>query len=143
MEGFSSIARVLGLPALEAAAQTPLGLVARIEGGLPLQALDRVSRLVAPSDSQFKYRIVSKATYDRRRSTKRMSSDEGVRLSRLARVWGLAVDVWKDEDETRRFLFRPHAMLDDERPIDVVLRSEIGAELVVEILGGLKYGVAV
>ena len=42
----------------------------------------------------------------------------------------------------RDFLFRPHPMLEDELPVDVVLRSEFGAELVIDILGRLKYGSA-
>lgn len=33
-------------------------------------------------------------------------------------------------------------MLQDERPIDVVLQNEIGGELALEILGRLKYGSA-
>ncbi|MBB4189251.1 uncharacterized protein (DUF2384 family) [Sinorhizobium terangae] len=33
-------------------------------------------------------------------------------------------------------------MLEDKRPIDVVIQSEIGAELVLETLASLKYGSA-
>lgn len=33
-------------------------------------------------------------------------------------------------------------MLEDRRPIDVVIQSEIGGELVLDILGSLKYGSA-
>ncbi len=65
-----------------------------------------------------------------------------MRVARLARLWGLAVEVWGSEDEARDFLFRPHAMLEDRRPVDIVIQSEIGAELVLEILQGLKYGSA-
>jgi putative toxin-antitoxin system antitoxin component (TIGR02293 family) len=50
--------------------------------------------------------------------------------------------VWQSEAEARDFLFRPHAMIEDKRPIDVVIQSEFGAELVVDILKGLKYGSA-
>jgi putative toxin-antitoxin system antitoxin component (TIGR02293 family) len=60
----------------------------------------------------------------------------------VARVWGLAVDVWRTEDDAREFLFRSHPMLEDKRPIDVVIQNEIGAELVLDILGSLKYGSA-
>ncbi|RWP48597.1 MAG: DUF2384 domain-containing protein, partial [Mesorhizobium sp.] len=38
--------------------------------------------------------------------------------------------------------FRPHPMIEDKRPIDVVIMSEFGAEIVVDILAGLKYGSA-
>ena len=33
-------------------------------------------------------------------------------------------------------------MLEDRPPIEVVIKSEIGGELVIDVLGGLKYGSA-
>ena len=139
---FGNVADVLGLPAKEAAARSPFGLISRIEDGLPIGALERVAHLLAPGNAQFKYRLVPKATYERRKGALRLSSDEGTRLARVARVWSLALDVWQTEHEARDFLFRSHPMLEDKRPIDVVIQSEIGAELVLDVLGSLKYGSA-
>lgn len=141
MMTIETVAEILGLPA----ARTPrsaIGFLARIEDGLPIAALDRVASFVAPGDTQFKYRLVSRATYERRKAGKVLSGEEGTRLARLARVWGVALDVWGGEADARDFLFRPHAMLEDRRPIDVVIQSEFGAELVVDILESLKYGSA-
>jgi putative toxin-antitoxin system antitoxin component (TIGR02293 family) len=137
----AEVADVLGF-AEKQAPRSPIGLVARIEDGLPIAALERVAGLIAPGDTQFKYRLVPRATYERRKGKKLLSADEGMRLTRLARVWSAAVDVWGSEAEARGFLFRPHAMLEDKRPVDVVIQSEFGAELVVDILGSLKYGSA-
>lgn len=137
-----TVTQVLGLPAREAQVPSPFDLMAKIELGLPLRALERMSALLAPGDAQFKYRLVPKATYERRKASHRLNAEEGTRLARLARVWGLALDVWRDEKEARDFLFRAHAMLEDARPIDLVIRSEIGAELVLDLLGRLKYGTA-
>ncbi|MEF2074195.1 antitoxin Xre/MbcA/ParS toxin-binding domain-containing protein [Consotaella aegiceratis] len=142
MQAYGDVVAVLGLSGDVAIAASPFRLMASIEKGLPVAALDRVARLLAPEDGQFKYRLVPKATYERRKSAHRLSTDEGTRLARVARVWSLAVDVWKSEEEARDFLFRPHAMLEDMRPIDAVMRGEIGAELVMDILGRLKYGIA-
>ncbi len=142
MLAFNTVADVLGLPGQGAAALSPFGLISRIESGLPLGALDRMARLLAPDDAQFKYRLVPKATYERRKSRHRLSSEEGARLARVARVWGLALDVWGSEAEARDFLFRAHPMLEDRRPIDLAIGGEIGAELVLDILGRLKYGSA-
>lgn len=142
MLAFENVAAILGLPAEEMATRSPFGLISRIEGGLPVAALDRVARLLAPDDSQFKYRIVPKATYERRKIALRLSSDEGTRIARVARVWNLALDVWQTEEDARDFLFRAHPMLEDRRPVDVVIQSEIGAELVLDILSSLKYGSA-
>lgn len=142
MLALAEVADVLGLPAREAAARSPFGLISRIERGLPVDALERVARLLAPNDARFKYRLVPKATLERRKSAHRLSSDEGTRVARVARVWAFALDVWGSEDEARGFLFRPHPMLEDRQPIDVVIQSEIGAEMVNGILAGLKYGSA-
>ena len=102
---FSDVAEVLGLSEKEGASRSPFGLISRIEDGLPVGALDRVARLLAPQDAQFKYRLIPKATYDRRKSSHRLSSEEGTRLARLARVWGVALDVWQNGDEVRDFYF--------------------------------------
>lgn len=142
MLAISDVADVLGLPVREEV-RSPLWLVSRIERGLPVNALERVAHLVAPDDSHFKYRLVPRATFERRkRGALRLSTDEGMRVARLARTWNLAIEVWGDEAEARNFLFRPHAMLEDRRPVDVVIQSEIGAELVLDILQGLRYGSA-
>ena len=138
----SDVGVSLGLPGKSAEAHSLIALIIRIEHGLPVKAVDKVARLVAPDDAQFKYRLVPKATLERRRATNRLSPEEGARLARLAKVWSVARDVWGSDDEARDFLFRPHPMAEDNRPIDLAIRSEFGAELVVDILGGLKYGTA-
>jgi putative toxin-antitoxin system antitoxin component (TIGR02293 family) len=142
MLAFSNVADVLGLASRQRLMASPFALITRIEGGLPVAALDRVARLLAPDDAQFKYRLVPKATYERRKVAHKLSADESARLARVARVWALALDVWQAEGAARGFLFRPHPMIEDKRPIDIVIRSEFGAELVIEILGRLKYGTA-
>ena len=108
MLAFGTVADVLGLPVKEVAARSPFGLISRIEDGLPIAALERVAHLLAPGDAQFKYRLIPKATYERRKTAHRLSSNEGTRLARVARVWSVAVDVWQNEEEVRDFLFRPH-----------------------------------
>lgn len=142
MLAFADVAHVLGLPTSKEGAGTPLGLIHLIERGLPVRAVERVADLLAPTDTAFKYRIVPKGTYERRKAEHRLSADEGTRLARVARVWSLALEVWGGEEEARAFLFRRHAMLEDQRPIEVVLQNEIGGELVLEILGQLKFSVA-
>jgi putative toxin-antitoxin system antitoxin component (TIGR02293 family) len=137
-----NVVGILGLHGKEAPSASPYLLISQIENGLPVNSVERVARLLAPQDAQFKYRLVPKATYERRKASHRLSSDEGTRLARVARVWGMALDVWQTDDDAREFLFRPHAMLEDRRPIDLVIQSEIGAELVLDVLGGLKYGSA-
>ncbi len=47
MIALANVADILGLPG-KLAPRSPIGLVARIEDGLPLDTLERVARLVAP-----------------------------------------------------------------------------------------------
>jgi putative toxin-antitoxin system antitoxin component (TIGR02293 family) len=138
----TDVAAALGLPAKSGEFRSPVRLISRIENGLPVKSVNRIARLIAPDDAQFKYRLIPKATLDRRRTTNKLSPEEGARLARLARVWSAARDVWGSDEEARDFLFRPHPMAEDERPIDLVIQSEFGAELIVDILGGLKHGTA-
>ncbi len=129
----------------------PMSLMTEVEKGLPLTALDRLAKAVAPHDAAFAFRMVSRATLARRRkalatsrdaAAARLSAEESARVARLAEVWAFARKVWGDDAAARAFLFRPHPMLEGRRPIDVVLANEFGRPLVEDILGGLLYGSA-
>ena len=124
-------------------AMSAIGLMMAVEQGLPVAALERVARSISPTDTNdFLFRMVPKATLSRRRVDSRLSPEEGAKVARLASVWAVAVDVWKSDQAARDFLFRPHALLDGRRPVDVVVATELGRPLVEGILGGLKHGTA-
>lgn len=138
------VAGILGIKGRENFPASPFDVIARIEHGLPIAALERVSKFVAPSDANFKYLIVARPTLDRRRKSqgRRLSSDESEKLARIAKVWTFAREVWGNDDEARAFLFRAHTMLEGRTPIVVALKTDMGARLVEDILGRLKYGSA-
>jgi putative toxin-antitoxin system antitoxin component (TIGR02293 family) len=123
---------------------TSLELATEVGRGLPVEAVDRLCRVVAPAAPGFRYRIVSKATLARRQKAakRRLSSEESERLARVARLWAFAVDVWGSEETARRFLSGPYALLGGRVPLDVAIETEIGARTVEELLGRLKYGSA-
>jgi putative toxin-antitoxin system antitoxin component (TIGR02293 family) len=133
------VAYVLGIDKL---AKNSLDLMQQVEKGLPFFSLDRVVSQIAPQDANFKYRLIPKATWARKKAAAALSPDQSERLARLARIWALAKEIWVTEEETRDFLFRSHAMLEDMRPIDVVIASETGSEIVRDILGRLQFGTA-
>ncbi len=54
----------------------------------------------------------------------------------------MALDVWGGDDDARRLMFEPHALLHGRRPVDVVLENELGRPIVEGILGRLQYGSA-
>lgn len=121
-------------------------LIDQIDRGLPMTAVDRLARQVAPDDRTFKYHFVSRPTYARRKAQSpigRLSRDESARLVRFARLWDLALKVWKGEDAARAFLQRPHMLLDGRTPLTVILSGEVGGQMVEDILGRLLYGTGV
>lgn len=143
MTELSAAARVLGVetPAHRLASDVEyLSLVAR---GFPVKALDRIAEEVAPGDAKFKYRIVPKASYARSKMTRRLTAPQSVVVTRIASVWAQALRIWKSETAARSFLGRPHPLLGNRKPIDLVLENEIGAELVRGVLGRLESGSAV
>ena len=140
---YPQVAGILGLRTRPDQPTSPFEIIEYIEKGLPIAALNRVSHYVAPSDVNFKYLIISRATLARRKKRReKLSAEESDRVVRLANVWTLAREVWGSDEDARAFFFRPHMMLEGRRPIDVVLSTDVGARLVEDKLGRLKYGTA-
>ena len=136
----ATIETLLGVHAGRQASR--LALADSIENGLPVAALDRLADTVAPDDARFKFRLIPKATLERRRksSTQRLTSEEGDRLARLAKVFSFALDIYQAPEKAREFLSRPHPMLDGKPPLDVALATGPGADLVINLLGRAAYG---
>jgi putative toxin-antitoxin system antitoxin component (TIGR02293 family) len=123
------------------ATDTRLALAYSIQAGLPVSALDHLAEAVAPDDTRFKFRLIPKATLERRRrSHKPLTTDEGDRLARIAKVFSIGLDIYRDPVKLREFLGRPHMMLDNKAPMDVALGTGPGADAVINLLGRAAYG---
>ena len=59
----AEIARLMGLPSWRR--MNSLSLVNRIEQGLPLQVVERISRAMAPDDPRAKFTLLSRSTWSR------------------------------------------------------------------------------
>jgi len=135
------VAEVLGgKPVLRGPVRSLSDLEGAVSRGLPRRALDAcVARVWKDrrAAERFKFLLVPRATYHRRRFLK---ADESERLERLARVVALAEKVWAgDADAARVFLTSPHPMLENRAPIDAA-RSELGARRVEDLLVALLHG---
>lgn len=120
--------------------ESSLALAYSVEAGLPVTTLDHFAGIMAPDDTRFKFRLVSKTTLDRRRkSTGRLTTDESDRLVRLAKVFSFALGIYGNPDKVREFLRRPHPMLDGKSPLEVALVSSLGADAVISLLGRGAY----
>lgn len=121
---------------------TRLGLASSIMTALPVITLDRLAGAVVPDDASFKFRLIPKTTLERRRksTTRRLTSDEGDRLARLAKVYIFALSIYRDSNNAREFVNRPHAMLEGKLPLDVALATGPGADAVISLMGSTAYG---
>jgi putative toxin-antitoxin system antitoxin component (TIGR02293 family) len=139
----AAIAQMLDIPLRRARPLTPMELVTSIETGLKPQIVAKIAKTIAPDSATFSYLFVSKATLARRLSQKkRLTADESARLARAARIWTHARAIWQSDALAREFLFRPHPMLDGRAPIETAISTDLGAELVDQLLGRLEYGSA-
>jgi putative toxin-antitoxin system antitoxin component (TIGR02293 family) len=65
---------------------------------------------------------------------------ESDRLYRLARLAALAEEVFEDLDRAREWLRQHQRGLGDRAPLDL-MRTEVGAREVEDLLGRIEYGV--
>lgn len=134
---------VLGLRGGEANGYSKMWLSDKLGEGLPFSSLERVNRVVFNGDRQLAQYVVSQATYKRRRVDKKaLNREDSQRLERVARVWTMAMDVYKNEQVAQSFLRRPHMMLHGKTPLEVAVANDVGASAVEGVLGRLKYGSA-
>jgi len=122
-------------------AETPLALAYSVQKGFPVSALDKFAAVVCPDDVRhFTYRVVPKATLERRRKDKgNLTTEESDRLARVAKVFAFGFSVYHDNQKVREFLTRPHMMLDNKAPLDVALATGPGADVVINLLGRAAY----
>ena len=111
--------------------------------GLPKKSLQlTVNRLTKDSAvaKRISDQLVAPATFKRRKGV--LNAQESERVERLARVYATALDVWRDEEDARQFLFTPHTLLNRQKPIDLAF-TELGARQVEQLLEKLRYGLPV
>jgi putative toxin-antitoxin system antitoxin component (TIGR02293 family) len=112
------------------------------DAGMTKASLAAVARHVygdTPDAAALMRRVLPSATFHR--CGDELTSQEGERVERLARVIATAEHVWDSVDDARAFLSTSHAMLGGKRPIEVAL-TERGARRVENLLRSLFHGVA-
>jgi putative toxin-antitoxin system antitoxin component (TIGR02293 family) len=135
-----SVAEILGLGAK---VHTARELESAVSEGLPKRSLDRLMlRLFLDRKlaSAYKFKVVPNATWKRR--TTRLSLAESEKTERLARVLAFAEYVFRDQQEAREWMIKPHPEMDSKTPADVA-RTELGARRVEDILGRIVFGLPV
>jgi putative toxin-antitoxin system antitoxin component (TIGR02293 family) len=136
----AAVAAVLGgRRTLRKQIRTTSELAAAVEAGLPVASLDIVVRRVAGETrkaTEIKHRVVPKTTLQRR--SHRLSTEESVRLERLARLTALAEQVWDDPELAHEFLMGSQPQLGGQKPVDLI-RTDLGTRSVEDLLWSLEY----
>ncbi|HMI88589.1 MAG TPA: antitoxin Xre/MbcA/ParS toxin-binding domain-containing protein [Polyangiaceae bacterium] len=136
MQAFLGGAKVLRRPA-----STLLQLHAAAERGLHVLVIDALSKsLQASREDLLDALAVSPRTFTRRLKAGLLSPEESDRAMRLARVAAQAEEVLGGRDEAVTWLHRTNRSLGGHKPFELV-RTDAGAELVVDVLGRLEHGV--
>lgn len=120
----------------------PLRLVKRLEEGLSYAAFEKLRHNLGLSARELaELASISPRTLSRRKDKRRFLSDESDRLVRIARILGLAIDLFEgDLDGARRWLAIRRSALDGATALEMV-RTEVGAREVEALIGRLEHGV--
>lgn len=119
-------------------------LLARVQAGLPYRAMEHLRRnLDLPMSRLAELVDIRPRTLSRRKEEGRLEPDESDRLLRASRVFGRALELFEgDAVEARAWLERPQRALGSAVPLDL-LRTELGAREVENLIGRLEHGVFV
>lgn len=120
-------------------AASELAWVRQVEQGLPVRALDELQAFGDLSDEELDA-IIPRRTRRHQRQRGRLSTEQSDRVARAARAFAIAHRTFADSRKANRWMTRSHRNLDGLRPIDL-LRSSTGAQVVLDVLGRIEYGV--
>lgn len=117
-------------------------LLAKVQAGLPYRAIEHLQRnLDLPMSRLAEVVDIRPRTLSRRKEEGRLEPDESDRLLRASRVFGRALELFEaDAAEARAWLGRPQRALGGAVPLDL-LRTELGAREVEDLIGRLEQGV--
>ena len=59
---------------------------------------------------------------------------------RMAKVFALGLEIFRDEAKVREFLDRPHPIFYRKVPLEIALATGLGADAVINLLGRAAYG---
>jgi putative toxin-antitoxin system antitoxin component (TIGR02293 family) len=142
--GQTNVAELMGgSRVLGKAVHSPLELADLIEAGLPRETAQQVREHLHLTEQEMAECLgVSTKTLQRlaKQPKALLSPVQGDRLYRLARIVALAEQVFEDTGRAHAWLREPQRGLGYRIPLEV-MRTEIGAREVENLLGRIEYGV--
>ena len=128
---------LLGVPEVE----TPAERIHQLRQGLAYEAVESLQeKLGLSADELARSVAISTRTLARRKEEGRLKLDESDRVARIARVLQHAVKVLGTTEKAAAWMKRSHPTLDGMRPLEV-FDTDLGAQLVEEVLTRIEYGI--
>ena len=120
----------------------PNELASRIQKGLPFAALARLQKQYRLSRNEFiNILVMSQSTARRREAEGKLSIYEGDKILRYARLLDLTLSLTDGNKENAlQWLLTPNRALTGEAPLSFA-ETEIGAEMVSDLIGKIEHGV--
>lgn len=136
------IALLLNLPRPESFTQ--VRMLDEVRRGFATQSVTATIKRIDPEGSVFHINtIVPKRTLARGAKSGRLSPRTSENVMALLTAYVAALQAYGDHERAVRFLTRPHALLDNRKPIDLAKESPFGAQVVKDVLVAAEAGVAV
>jgi len=138
-----AIAEVLGgRKVLGKAIRKPDDLARLIREGLPASSVSELAQRLHLGSGVLSRKLgIPQRTLTRRLSQRSLlTSAESDRTVRMARVFANAVEMIGDREKAIEWLRTPNRALGGERPLDH-LDTDVGAQMVEDVLGRIAYGV--
>lgn len=134
-------ARLGGEEAIAAPIRSQADFVRVVDAGLPLEAVEALCRTTLTVDELHRLVIPRRTLAHRKAQGTPLSREESDRAVRIARIAGLADDVFADTEVSGEWLHRPSRALDGRSPLDL-LGTEAGAAVVEDLLMRIAHGIA-
>ncbi|MGH7708299.1 MAG: type II RES/Xre toxin-antitoxin system antitoxin, partial [Vulcanimicrobiaceae bacterium] len=113
----------------------------QVREGFPPSALGEIEATLGLTHAALgKLLAIPARSFARRVKTRRLSHAESDVLYRIARIYALAVDTLGNAGRATRWLKTENQALGGDKPI-WSLDTEVGARLVEDVLGRIRYGV--
>jgi putative toxin-antitoxin system antitoxin component (TIGR02293 family) len=139
----SEVARVLGgEKVLGREIRTDVQLEQCAREGFPVGVLQElIERAVILPGELFAWVIPRRTLAHRQKNQQRLSREESNRVSRVVRIYALAVETLGDKAKAKHWLRRPLRQFSGRTPMEM-LETDLGAHQVEVLLGRIGHGLA-
>ena len=113
----------------------------KIKEGFRLEDFDSLQRKIdVPAQELASILRITNSTLHRRKKTNRFNTDESDKIFRIRRLFDLAVEVFENQIDAKKWFKTPQQALDNKTPFEFS-DTQLGAEEVRNLLLRIEHGV--